>query len=100
MVKLDKESVKKLTKLSRIRCTEEEETKLLADLQNILTYVQQLESIDTTGVAACNHVLAEVYNVMRDDVVGEPLPRDVFLANAPDKVGGFVRVPPVLKSSQ
>lgn len=99
MAKIDKESVKKLTKLSRIGCSDAEEAKLLVDLQSILSYVEQLEAVDTENVAACNHVLAEVCNVMRDDLVGAVLPREQFLANAQDKVGGYVRVPPILKST-
>jgi aspartyl-tRNA(Asn)/glutamyl-tRNA(Gln) amidotransferase subunit C len=99
MVQIDKKTIKKLSKLSRIQCTEVEEEKLLLDLQKILTYIDQLNEIDTESVAPCNHVLAEMSNVMRDDVVEPSLSREVFLANAPDKVGGMVRVPPVLKSN-
>lgn len=99
MAKLDREIVKKLSKLCRIHCTENEADKLVVDLQKILDYVQQLESIDTDGVSPCNHVLEEVVNVMRDDIVGKTMPRELLLSNAPDKIGGFIRVPPVLKSN-
>lgn len=99
MAKIDRESVKKLSKLCRIHCSEEETDKLVIDLENILNYVEQLESIDTEGVAPCNHVLEEVFNVMREDIVGETMPRDLLLSNVPDKIGGFIRVPSVLKSS-
>lgn len=99
MAKLDRESVKKLSKLCRINCTEEEAEKLVVDLQKILDYVEQLNAIDTEGIAPCNHVLKEVFNVMRDDQIGETMPREALLANAPDKIGGFIRVPPVLKSN-
>jgi aspartyl-tRNA(Asn)/glutamyl-tRNA(Gln) amidotransferase subunit C len=34
---------------------------------------------------------------MREDKVGETLPRELFLANAPSHVGGLIRVPPVIK---
>jgi aspartyl-tRNA(Asn)/glutamyl-tRNA(Gln) amidotransferase subunit C len=71
---------------------------LLIDLQSILSYVEQLDAIDTDNVAPCNQVLEGICNVMRDDLVGETLSREQFLANAPDKAGGYVRVPPILKS--
>lgn len=99
MAQLDREAIKKLTALSRIKCTEEEEEQLLIDLQKILTYAEQLSEIDTEGITPCNHVLEGMVNVGREDRVGRTLPREVFLANAPDKIGGMVRVPPVLKSS-
>ena len=38
-------------------------------------------------------------NVTREDVVGELLNREAFLANAPSHVGGMIRVPPVIKQS-
>lgn len=99
MSHLNEESIKKLTQLCRIDCTEEEQQAILKDLEKILDYVDQLQEIDTENVKPCNHVLAEIHNVMRDDIVGETLPRDVFLSNCPDHTGGMVRVPPVISKT-
>lgn len=99
MAKLDKQTIEELTKLSRIGCTEQERVSLMSDLKTILDYVDQLQEIDTDTVAPCNHVLQGMANVMREDVVGASMPREVFLANAPSQIGGMIRVPPVLKSS-
>lgn len=97
MAQLDKKSIKSLTQLSRIKCTEEEEDALLKDLQKIVTYVEQLAEVDTTDVLPCAHILEDMSNVFREDAIGECLPREVFLANAPSQVGGLVKVPPVIK---
>ncbi len=86
----------KLTKLCRIECSEEEKKKLMERLKKVLVYVEQLKEVDTAGVTPCNHVLETVHNVMREDVVGETLPRDLFLSNAPAHTGGMIRVPPVI----
>lgn len=99
MVKLDKKAIAKLTKLSRIACTSEEEDAILQDLQQILVYFEQLEKINTENVPPCNHVLADIVNVTRDDIVGPTLSREAFLNNAPSHIGGMIRVPPVLKNS-
>lgn len=99
MAKLDKHTIEELTKLSRIGCSEKEQESLLTDLEKILDYVDQLQEINTDNIPACNHVLEGMINVMREDVVGEILPREVFLANAPSHIGGMIRVPPVIKSS-
>lgn len=96
MSHLDQEQIKKLTELSRIECTEEEKQHLLKDLESILAYVDQLQEIDTENTPPCNHVLADVVNVMREDIVGETMPRETFLKNAPAHTGGMVRVPPVI----
>lgn len=88
-----------LKKLCRIQCTPEEEEEIHLSLQKVLQYVEQLNEVDTEGVPSCNYVLRSMLkNRMRGDVVKDLLPRESFLANAPDQVGGMVRVPPVLKS--
>ena len=100
MSKIDKEMIKKLTKLSRIDCTPEEQDALLCDLKEILVYFEELQEVDTNNIPPCNQVLEDMVNVMREDVVGKTMPRDVFLANAPSQVGGMIRVPPVLKNNE
>lgn len=97
MSQLDKQTIKTLITLSRIRCTEEEQEALLTDLQKILSYVDQLDEVDTENVTPCYQVIADMANVMREDAIGTTLPRDVFLENAPSQIGGMIRVPPVLK---
>lgn len=99
MATLDKKTIQALTKLSRISCSLEEQADLLNDLQKILSYIEQLSEVDTEGVLPCNHVISGMANVMREDRVGESMPRELFLENAPAKVGGMIRVPPVLKPS-
>ncbi len=85
--------------MCRIDCTNEEQEAILIDLQRILQYIEQLQEIDTDGVPPCNHVV-EMFNVMREDEIGDLLDRDVFLSNAPAHIGGMVKVPPVLKSKE
>jgi aspartyl-tRNA(Asn)/glutamyl-tRNA(Gln) amidotransferase subunit C len=97
MAKIDKETIEQLTTLCRIDCTEEEQLSLLEDLKKILSYIEQLQQIDTEEVPPCNHILETMANVMREDTVGEVMNRDEFLANAPAHVGGMVKVPPVIK---
>lgn len=97
MSQLDKEAIKSLISLSRIRCTEKEQEALLIDLQKILSYVDQLNEVDTENVSPCYQVIAGMANVMREDVVGPTLPREKFLENAPSQIGGMIRVPPVIK---
>ena len=97
MSNLNKETIKTLTRLCRIDCTEEEQEALLHDLKKILDYIEQLQQINTDNVPPCNHVLEDIHNVMREDVVESVLDREEFLANAPAHIGGMIRVPPILK---
>lgn len=100
MAKLDKETIQNLSKLCRIKCTEEEQEALLGSMQKILNYVEQLQEIDTENVKPLNHVLSDVVNVEREDKVEKILPREELLKNAPDQIGGLIRVPTVIKKQQ
>lgn len=97
MTALDEKEIEKLIHLCRIECTEEEKKKLRANLSRVLAYVDQLKEINTEGIPPCNHVLDEMHNVWREDTIGEILPRELFLANAPSQVGGMIKVPPIIK---
>lgn len=99
MANLDKKTIKTLTQLCKIQCTDEEEESLLKDLKSILAYVEQLDEVNTENVTACNHILELHENVWREDTVGKVMPREVFLGNAPSQVGGLVKVPTVIKQS-
>lgn len=100
MSHLNEESIRKLTELSCIQCSKDEMHSLLIDLEKILKYFDELDTLDTKDVQACNHVLKDVANVMREDTVQDPMPREVFLANAPEHTGGMVRVPLVITKTK
>jgi len=99
MSNIDKQTIEKLIHLSRINCSEEEKDHLQKDLERILSYIEQLQEVDTENTSPCNQILEDIGNVFREDIVGEILPRELFLANAPSQVGGMIKTPPVLKSS-
>jgi len=99
MSTLDKETIKNLTKLCRIDCSEEEQESILTDLKKILNYVEQLQEIEVDHISPCNQVLDDMVNVTREDTVRDLLSRDDFLNNAPSHTGGLVRVPTVIKQS-
>lgn len=99
MAQLSEESIKNLIKLCRIDCTEEESKNLLEHLKRVLDYAAQLQEVDTQDIEPCHHVNNYSTNAWREDEIGKLLPRETFLSNAPDHVGGMIRVPPVLKQT-
>jgi len=94
---MEESDFNKLSRLCRISCSEEEKKKFSKSIEDILSYVRQLQEIDTEGVPPCLTVLETLTNQLREDIPEEPLSRDLFLANAPSQVGGMIRVPPVFK---
>ncbi len=94
-----KEKVEALSKLCRIELTEEELKEISTDLDRIIDYIEQLREVDTSQLSPISHIEEQGVGSLREDIVGDHLPREVFLSNAPDQVGGMIRVPPVIKQS-
>ncbi|WP_294911949.1 Asp-tRNA(Asn)/Glu-tRNA(Gln) amidotransferase subunit GatC [uncultured Eubacterium sp.] len=84
--------IKYLESLARITLSEDEEKKVGSELQDILTYIDMLNELDTDGVEAMSHCFP-VTNVMREDVVGESMTSDEIVANAPKSQDGCFVVP-------
>jgi len=95
-MQLDKELISRLEKLARLQLSEPERNKLSTDLQSMLDMVDKLRELDTTGVEPLIY-LNDHGNVWRDDVVGEQLPVEQALLNAPKHDGQFFRVPKVIE---
>ena len=95
-MKISKEEVGYVADLARLSFDEAQTEKLQGDLSAVLDYVAALEKLDTTDVKPTEHVL-ELVNVLRPDVVGETLPIDKVLANAPEAEINAFRVPRVVE---
>jgi aspartyl-tRNA(Asn)/glutamyl-tRNA(Gln) amidotransferase subunit C len=95
-LKLSTSDVEYVAKLARLEITEAEKQKFTAQLNDILLYIDQLNELDTTGVAPMSHAIA-VTNAFREDRVVESLGTQKALANAPDARGDFFRVPKVIE---
>ena len=88
--------VERIATLAHLELTEEEKHVFTKQLAGILVYAEQLQSIDTTGVAATAHVNA--HEAERDDEPRPSLAVQDALANAPDGApeAGLFRVPRVI----
>jgi aspartyl-tRNA(Asn)/glutamyl-tRNA(Gln) amidotransferase subunit C len=70
MAQLTREDVLKLAALARISLSDDEVTEFSSELSAILQYVEQLSSVDVSGLKPTNQVTGLI-NVMRDDEVIE-----------------------------
>jgi aspartyl-tRNA(Asn)/glutamyl-tRNA(Gln) amidotransferase subunit C len=66
MGKLSRDDVLKLAQLSRLALTEAEVEEFATEINKILGYVEQLQSVDVSGVLPTNQVTG-LTNVTRDD---------------------------------
>ena len=99
MADLDEKQLRTICRLARLRLTEEEVSKFLTDVKRIADYTDLLCEVDVSDLHPYMHAEEVCFGQLRADEVGELLPREAFLSNAPDQVGGMVRVPPVIKQS-
>jgi aspartyl-tRNA(Asn)/glutamyl-tRNA(Gln) amidotransferase subunit C len=87
--------VRKVALLARLALGEASLARLTPQLESILEYIRLLNEVDVTGVEPMAHALP-VSNVLRDDVVGQSLPIEIVLRNAPETDGPFFKVPKVI----
>lgn len=93
---LDQDGVAKVADLARIAVGADEIAALQASLENILTFVDQLEQADTEGVTPMAHPL-DASQRLRADEVTEPDRRDAFQRIAPKVEAGLYLVPKVIE---
>ncbi|HTU81520.1 MAG TPA: Asp-tRNA(Asn)/Glu-tRNA(Gln) amidotransferase subunit GatC [Candidatus Acidoferrales bacterium] len=87
--------VRYVAKLARIALTDEEVERFGAQLADLLAHVDALAELDTNAVAATAQVV-ESRNVFRSDDPAPCLDRETVLSGAPQRQGGFFRVPRII----
>ncbi|MCS6987038.1 MAG: Asp-tRNA(Asn)/Glu-tRNA(Gln) amidotransferase subunit GatC [Sphingomonadaceae bacterium] len=90
------ETVRTVARLARLRVSDDEIPALQEELTRILSWVDQLQAVDTTGVEPMTRVMP-VTRAWRADEVTDGDCRDALLANAPQAVHGFFAVPKVIE---
>jgi aspartyl-tRNA(Asn)/glutamyl-tRNA(Gln) amidotransferase subunit C len=93
---LDKAAVAHIAALARIRLAEAELEPLADQLSHILTWVEQLNEVDTSDVPPIASAAAKALP-MREDEVTDGGRREDILANAPRTARAFFVVPKVVE---
>jgi aspartyl-tRNA(Asn)/glutamyl-tRNA(Gln) amidotransferase subunit C len=98
-VKLTEEQVRYVADLANLRLSAEEVARMCHDLGQILTHMDQLNELDTSGVEPMAQVLfdADEIATLREDVPHTPLGSAAALANAPAGAAGYYKVPKVVE---
>ena len=94
-MQVDSKLVKHLAHLSRLNVAPEKMDKLVSDMQDLVVFVEQLNSLDTTGTDPLMH-MGDAVNVLRKDEVNGSITRVAALSNAPESDGAFFKVPKVI----
>ncbi|MDH5716096.1 MAG: Asp-tRNA(Asn)/Glu-tRNA(Gln) amidotransferase subunit GatC [Spirochaetia bacterium] len=89
--------VQKIAKLSKLRLEGQELENMAKDFNQIIQFIKQIETVDTSNVKPMEHVL-EHTNVRRDDIAQQSLPPETVKNMAPSYEAGFFIVPKVIET--
>jgi aspartyl-tRNA(Asn)/glutamyl-tRNA(Gln) amidotransferase subunit C len=88
--------VERIAHLSRLQFDAGEKEAVKKALQRMISFVEKLNELDTTGVKPLLH-MGHSINILREDEVKGSISREDGLKNAPLPDGEFFKVPKVIK---
>jgi len=94
---MDHAGITRLAALAKLDISDAERDTFASQITDILTYVDQIQAVDTSGVTDTSHPLP-MDAAWREDVPVPSLTTEAGLANAPDadRMAGLFRVPKVI----
>jgi aspartyl-tRNA(Asn)/glutamyl-tRNA(Gln) amidotransferase subunit C len=95
-MQIDRALLDKIAHLARLEFDEKDAEKMMKDMSAIITWVEQLNEVDTEGVEPLTTMSHEI-NALREDVVKGQMDHHNALLNAPKKDADYFRVPKVLE---
>ena len=95
-MQIDRALLDKIAHLSRLEFDEKDAEKMMKDMSAIVTWVEQLNEVNTDGVEPLTTMSHEI-NFLREDEVKPHLSHEDALRNAPKKDSDYFRVPKVLE---
>ena len=93
---ITQKDVEYIAALARIHLQDDEVAKLTTNLEDILSYIEKLKTLDVSHVEPTSHALA-LSNVFRADIVKPSLSQAAALKIAPEQHNGSFKVPQVIE---
>jgi len=91
---MDKQLLQKLMHMSRLDLPEDEQKKMIHDLEKLYDWIEKLQEVDTTGVEPLTtHVVEQP--ILREDIPATPLDHAKALSSAKESDSNYFRVPKV-----
>jgi len=94
--KISRGDVEYVANLAQLRLTAREIDTFTSQLDQIVSYMDKLDELDTSGIEPMFHAL-DMSNVFRSDRVEPSLPQVEALGISPEKEDGFFVVPKVIE---
>lgn len=91
MAHLTRDDILKLARLSKLELTEDQIVKYQKEIEEIVNYVEQLQSVDVDGLEPTNQVTG-LTNVTREDEVKNQATPEQLLKNLPNSQDNQIKV--------
>ena len=95
-MKITVSDVEHVARLARLELDEAEKILFAGQMESILGYAEKLKELNTDGILPTSHAVP-MENAFRDDQTRPSIGIERALANAPDRVESFYRVPKVIE---
>jgi aspartyl-tRNA(Asn)/glutamyl-tRNA(Gln) amidotransferase subunit C len=98
-VKITEQEVRYVADLANLKLNDDEVARMTHDMDEILTHIDKLNELDTTGVEPMAQVLYDVEETatLRDDTERPPLGSETALVSAAVKSQGYFKIPRVIE---
>lgn len=96
---LDKDTVRKVSKLAHIRMEDTELERMSPQLSGILHWIEQLEQVNTDNVEPLANVV-DIALFLREDKITDGGYAEKILKNAPEETQGYFVVPKVVEDKE
>ncbi|MCX8110239.1 MAG: Asp-tRNA(Asn)/Glu-tRNA(Gln) amidotransferase subunit GatC [Syntrophorhabdaceae bacterium] len=95
-MKITSQTVEYVAHLARLELSREEIDQYTNQLNSILDYMDALNKLDTHGIETTSHAMP-LRCVLRDDDVKDSFTVEESTKNAPEVIGSFFKVPPIIE---
>ncbi len=96
---LQAKDVVKVAELARLNLADSDIAKYSEHLSNILTFIEQMDQVDTTDIAPQAHPM-DAEQRLRPDEISEVDQRELFQSLTPYTEAGFYLVPQVIETKE
>lgn len=95
MMTIEKDTIRQTIELSKLEYSDAKEQELIKEMQKIITFVEQLDSVDVSGVKPTYNGI-DLHSVLREDKAVKSDRTDQLIENAPTSKDDYIQVPSVM----
>ena len=94
-MKIDNEIVENIAELTQLEIAQEEVSVIGDKMSEVLALVEEMQAVDTSGIAPVSNPL-DVTQTLRPDIVTSEDNREIYQSFAPETRNGLYLVPKVI----